>query len=132
MNATWEKYVTNRKEKKGGWVKMGFTIKYKAKGSIERYKSRLVANKYTQTYDIDYLEIFTPVAKIDTIRVQFSIATSKDWPLHQFSVKNVFLHWELMKEVYIEVPPGFSDEFQKNGLCKLREAFYGLKQSPHA
>ena len=42
-------------------------MKYKADGSIERYKARLVANGYTQTYEIDYTETFSPVAKINTV-----------------------------------------------------------------
>lgn len=33
------------------WV---FTVKYKANGSIEKYKARLVAEGYTQTYEVDY------------------------------------------------------------------------------
>lgn len=35
---------------------MGFTIKYNVDGLIERYKRRLVAKEYTQTYGIDYQE----------------------------------------------------------------------------
>lgn len=35
----------------------------KADGSMERYKVRLVAQGFTQTYDMDYQEIFAPVAK---------------------------------------------------------------------
>jgi len=93
-NGTWEKCILPARNKQIGcrWV---FTIKHKASGTIEQYKARLVAKCYTQTYGIDYSETFSPVAKIDTIRVLFSIATNKNWSLHQFDVKNVFLHGDL-------------------------------------
>ena len=71
------------------WV---FTIKYKVDGTIERCKARLVTKGYTQTYEIDYMETFAPVAKINTILILLSLAVNLDWPLHQFDVKNAFLH----------------------------------------
>ena len=76
-NKTWEKCRIPKGKKVVGckWV---FTIKYKSDGTIERYKGRLVAKGYTQTYGIDYSETFSPVAKIDKIRVPFSIAANKD------------------------------------------------------
>ena len=83
-----------------GWV---YSIKYHADGTIERYKARLVAQGYTQTYGVDYSETFSPVAKIDTIRVLFSIVANKDWPLHQFEVKNAFLYGKIEEEVYIKI-----------------------------
>ena len=111
------------------WV---YTIKYRASGTIERYKARLVAQGYTQTYGVDYSKTFSPVAKIDSIRVLFSIATDKDWPLHQFNVKNAFLHGKIEEEVYTKAPPGFSDEYNPEEGCKLNKALYSLKQSPRA
>jgi hypothetical protein len=71
-------------------------------GTIKRFKARLVAKGYTQTYRIDYTETFTPMAKINTIRILISLAVNLDWPLYQFDVKNTFLHEDLQEKVYME------------------------------
>lgn len=36
---------------------------------MEKYKARLVAKGYTQEFGIDYEEVFSPIARIDTIRI---------------------------------------------------------------
>ena len=41
--------------------------KFKADGSIDKYKARLVANRYSQKEGIDYEETFAPVATLNTI-----------------------------------------------------------------
>ena len=103
-------------------------MKLKADGSIERCEARLVANGYTQRYVIDYEETFAPVTKINTIRVLLSLAANLDWPLHQFDVKNAFLHGDLEEEVYMDLPPVCNSALdKKNQVCKLRKSLHGLK-----
>ena len=105
-------------------------MKYRADGSIERYKSSLVAKGYIQTYDIDYLETFAPVAKMSTVRVPLSLVANFGWNPQQFDVKNAFLHGDSEEEIYMAIPPGF--ECKKRMVCKLKKALYRLKQSPRA
>ena len=51
-------------------------VKYRANGSLERYKEKLMAKGYTQTYDVDYLETFASVAKMKVIRILLSLTTN--------------------------------------------------------
>ena len=93
-NGTWELVDLPRGKKTVGckWV---FTVKYESDGSLELYKSRLVSKGFTQTYGIDYLETFAPVAKLNSVRVLLSLATNHDWPLQHLEVKNAFLNGDM-------------------------------------
>uniref|UniRef100_A0A2N9EN83 Integrase catalytic domain-containing protein n=1 Tax=Fagus sylvatica TaxID=28930 RepID=A0A2N9EN83_FAGSY len=109
------------------WV---FTVKQNPDGTVDRLKTRLVAKGFTQTYGLDYIETFSPVAKLNSIRIIISLAANLDWPLHQLDVKNAFLHGDLTETVYMTQPPGF--ESKGECVCHLKKSIYGLKQSPRA
>lgn len=80
--------------------------KHQVNGSIDRYKAKFVAKGYTQTYGVDYQKTFAPVVKNNIVRVRLSLVANIEWPLLQFDVKNAFLHGDLKKEVYMDLPMG--------------------------
>ncbi|CAA7028521.1 unnamed protein product [Microthlaspi erraticum] len=106
--------------------------KFRADGSLYRYKARLVANGKSQQPGIDCDETFSPVVKPATIHTVLTVAVTRDWPLHQLDVKNDFLYGDLEETVYMHQPPGFVDKTKPNHVCLLKRSIYGLKQAPRA
>lgn len=125
-NGTWilvprpddAKVIPNR------WV---FKKKYKADGSTDKFKARLVVKGYAQTYGVDYTETFAPVVKYDSVRLILSVAAAHDMNITQFDVKTAFLNGDLDEVIYMEQPYGFE---QDDRVCLLKKSLYGLKQAP--
>lgn len=111
------------------WV---FVIKYLFDGSIDRYKTCLVAKGFTHVPGKDFGTTFAPVARLTFVRLLISLAASHSWPLHQLDVKNAFLDGDLLETIYMAPPPGFRAEEYSGKVCRLRKSLYGLKQSPRA
>ena len=44
-----------------------YVVRVGSTGKVDHFKVRLVANGYTQIYDLDYCDTFSLVAKINTI-----------------------------------------------------------------
>ena len=109
------------------WV---FKKKLNAAGKVEKYKARLVAKGYSQVESIDFSEIFSPVAKMTSIRFLLSLTATFDLEVEQMDVKTMFLHGDLNEEIYMKQPEGFSVKGKKELVYKLKKSLYGLKQSP--
>lgn len=105
-----------------------FKTNLHASDNIERYKIRLVAKGFNQTKNIDYLKTFTLVIKMTTIRLLISLASSKNWLLHQSNINTNLLRIELFEMAYMKCPLGLN--VPKKGLvCRLNKFIYGLQQT---
>ena len=85
---------------------------------------------YRQTEGLDYFDTYSPVTRINSIRMVLAIAGLKDLEVHQMDVKTTFLNGYLNEEIYMEQPEGFSAPGQEMKVCRLVKSLYGLKQAP--
>jgi hypothetical protein len=77
-NEAWDlvEFPTGRKAIGSKWV---FKKKLNAEGKVEKYKAWLVAKGYSQVEGIDFGEIFSPVAKLTSIRFILSVVVAFDF-----------------------------------------------------
>nr|GEX11825.1 copia protein [Tanacetum cinerariifolium] len=100
------------------------------KNTVIRNKSRLVVRGYRQEEGLDFKESFSPIARMEAIRIFLAYAAHKSFTVFQMDVKTAFLHGSLKEDVYVCQPEGFIDADHPSHVYKLKKALYGLKQAP--
>nr|GEZ44201.1 retrovirus-related Pol polyprotein from transposon TNT 1-94 [Tanacetum cinerariifolium] len=111
-------------------LKWLFKKKHDEEQTVIRNKSRLVVRGFRQEEGLDFEESFTPVARMEAIRIFLAYAAHKSFTVFQMDVKTAFLHGSLKEDVYVCQPEGFIDADHPSHVYKLKKALYGLKQAP--
>jgi hypothetical protein len=70
------------------WV---FKVKTHSNGTLERYKTRLVARGFQQGHGYDYDETCAPVTHMTTVRTLLAVASARHWSVSQLDVKNALI-----------------------------------------
>ncbi|TYK31591.1 uncharacterized protein E5676_scaffold172G00930 [Cucumis melo var. makuwa] len=99
---------------------------------VTKNKARLVAQGYAQVEGVDFDETFTPIARLEAIRLLLEISCIQRFKLYQMDVKSAFLNDYLNEEVYVAQPKGFINFEYPQHVYKLNKALYGLKQASKA
>ena len=68
--------------------------KYHTNGMIQTFKARLVAKGFKQREDVDYFDIYAPMAEMTSIRILFALTLIYNLFVHQMDVKTTFLNGE--------------------------------------
>ena len=103
QNRTWELVNLPLGNKPIGW-KWIFKRKLRIDGTIDKYKTRLVAKGYQQNESLDLFDTYSPVTRITSIRMLIAIAAIHNFEIHQMDVKTTFLNEDLDEEIYMEQP----------------------------
>jgi hypothetical protein len=109
--------------------KWGFKKKTDKDENVDIYKARLVVKGFKKIHDLDYDEIFSPVAMLKSVRILLVILAYFDYEICQMDIKMTFLNENLTEDVYMPQPEGFIDPKHAGKICKLHKSIYRLKQA---
>nr|GEZ60187.1 hypothetical protein [Tanacetum cinerariifolium] len=106
--------------------------KHDEENTVIHNKTHLVVRGCRQEEGIDFEESFSPVARMEAIKIFLAYAAHTGFTVYQMDVKTAFLHGSLKEDMYVCQPKGFIDADHPNHVYKLKKALYGLKQAPRA
>ncbi|RFU28496.1 hypothetical protein B7463_g7849, partial [Scytalidium lignicola] len=106
------------------WV---FTIKFTPTGQIERRKGRSVAQGYSQSLGDDYLEIFSPTIRPESLKTPLAIGAKEDLEMRKIDVVSAYPRAKLHATIYMRAPIRLKVPGGK--VLLLRKPLYGLTHS---
>jgi len=92
-------------------------------------RTQLVIKGCLQHPGYDYLEMYSPVVRMDTLCMILALVPLKNLQLQQIDVKGAYLNGILQETIYMCQPEGCEDGTGQ--VCLLIKTLYSLKQAGH-
>ena len=87
-----------------------------------------MTRRFSQIYEIDYLDIYTSMIKLASIKILLAIATIFELKIHQMNIVTIFLARDLEKEIFMKQLEGFEVDIKEDDLvCRFKRSLYDLK-----
>jgi hypothetical protein len=109
--------------------KLVFKRKRDNEGRVVRHKCRLVVRGFQQRPLIDYDSTYSATVSYKAIRITLAYAAAYDLELKTMDVETAYLHAPLDRELFMEIPPSFTNVPASAVALVLDKSLYGLHQS---
>jgi len=125
-NETWKETVSLRRINIviSKWV---FKLKLNINEFLNKLKTRFVTRGFSQTYNVDYKNIFILIIKFNILWVFLTIVALKNLECHQVNVNNIFMKFFLKKTIYIILSSKVN--IASNCVLHILCSLYDLKQA---
>ncbi|CAN0061694.1 unnamed protein product [Sphacelaria rigidula] len=96
------------------------------------YKSRLVMQGQPQVPGIDCGGTFSPVCRLQSIRMMLVVAAKPDYVVFMLGIQTTFLNADVEKDVLAKMSPSYEIARKSHFpiVMELNTSLYGLRQSP--
>jgi Reverse transcriptase (RNA-dependent DNA polymerase) len=101
-----------------------FKLKRDKANNPVRFKVHLVAQGFAQIPAVDFTDMYSPIARLESQRIALHIVATLDWEIEQLDIKTVFLHGKLEEEIWMEQPKGFEEPSLEDMVWLLLKGLY--------
>ena len=102
-------------------------VKSDDNGNVSKFKCRIVARGYNQTYGIHYFASMAPVAKLTTFRVLLAEAARRGMDVQFADVRSAYLEADIDVPNYMTPPKGIKPPVPGH-VMRLDKTLYGTVQ----
>lgn len=122
-------------------TKLVLKVKYKADGTYDKDKARLVAQGFLARAGMDFFSTFSPMAQLTGVRALFAVGTHLNTMILHSDVPQAFIQSMMDTNVFVELPKGITVKQlvgeqgkprrgkASSRALRLVRSLYGLKQA---